>query len=138
MELIKLLAKKQECNIIAGRCNFYSKGLADFKIPCEAVIFTSYATMYIPEISADFVKSVCELNPSVVISVEPCYEHYSDETLLGMMRSRYIQVNDYNRNLVSLLHEQQRLGKIIILEEQINVFGINPLLPASILVWKPA
>jgi hypothetical protein len=73
----------------------------------------------------------------VVINVEPCYEHCEGKTLLGLMRRRYIEVNDYNTNLVTVLREQRDRGVIDILEELPAVFGSNPLLAASVIVWRP-
>ena len=45
-----------------------------------------------------------------MIHIEPCYEHCEGKTLLGLMRRRYIQVNDYNTNLVTVLREQSERG----------------------------
>jgi hypothetical protein len=53
------------------------------------------------------------------------------------MRQRYIEVNDYNTNLVTLLREHQKRGLIKIIEERPAVFGLNALLAASLLVWAP-
>jgi hypothetical protein len=53
------------------------------------------------------------------------------------LRRRYIEVNDYNRNLVSLLRAQQAEGALRILEELPAVLGVNPLLPVSVIVWSP-
>ena len=69
--------------------------------------------------------------------LEPRYEQCDRHTLLGHLRRRYIQVNDYNTNLVALLHDQQDRGLIRILEERPTVFGMNPLLAASVIAWIP-
>ncbi|MEP6905750.1 MAG: hypothetical protein ABI875_06670 [Gemmatimonadales bacterium] len=46
-------------------------------------------------------------------------------------------MNDYNTNLVTVLHEQRDRGVIEIVEERPAVFGSNPLLAASVIVWRP-
>ena len=54
------------------------------------------------------------------------------------MRRRYIEVNDYNTNLLTVLRDARDAGTIQILEERAAVFGANPLLPASVLTWAPS
>jgi len=107
------------------------------RIPPGAVIYTSYAAQYVPRLSSSFVDQLALFSPSVVIHIEPCYEHCEGKTLLGLIRQRYIEVNDYNTNLVTVLHEQRDRDDIEILEERPAVFGSNPLLAASVIVWRP-
>ena len=57
---------------------------------------------------------------------------------LGLLRKRYVEVNDYNRNLVGLLRGRQAAGAVRLLEERPAAFGTNALLPASVLAWAPA
>ena len=78
------------------------------------------------------------LGQKTTIFIEPCYEHCDDSTLLGLLRRRYIEVNDYNTNLVTLLHEESEAGKVKILDERKAAFGHHPLLAASVIVWEPA
>jgi len=137
MQLLKYLASSQNLPIEVGHCDFSSSQVFDFVIPRRSVIFTSYATHYVPELKVDFVKALCGCEPKLVIHFEPCYEHCDPNTLLGLMRRRYIEVNDYNTNLITLLHDQQEKGNIKILKEKPAVFGTNPLLPASVIIWKP-
>jgi hypothetical protein len=56
--------------------------------------------------------------------------------LTGALRRRYVQVNGYNRNLVSLLHRHAAANAIEILEERAAVIGVNPLLPISVIAWR--
>ncbi len=136
-QLLKYLAGAQNLAIEVGHCDFSSGQVFDFVIPRRSVIFTSYATHYVPELMVDFVKALCGCEPKLVIHFEPCYEHCDPNTLLGLMRRRYIEVNDYNTNLITLLHDQQEHGNIRILKETPTVFGTNPLLSASVIIWKP-
>lgn len=53
---------------------------------------------------------------------------------MGLMRRRYAQVNDYNRDLAS-----QVLGlKARIVRQEVNVLGlgINPFNPVFLLQWE--
>jgi len=107
LELIKRLALAQSLEIETGHCDFALPQVVDFGIPRNAVIFTSYATHYVPRLSTDFIRGLSTHHPRVVVHIEPCYEHHECNSLLGLMRRRYIQVNDYNTNLVTLLHDQE-------------------------------
>ncbi len=137
VELIKHLAQVEKIQIHAEHCDFFSDSVLDFAVPENAIIFTSFAAHYVPMLSNNFIRAISACHPKVVIHAEPCYEHCDRSTLLGLMRRRYIEVNDYNTNLVTLLHYHQDRGLIKIIEERPAVFGMNPLLPASILVWTP-
>jgi hypothetical protein len=136
-ELIKHIAQAQGHKVAVGRCDLRRKKIVEFAIPEDAVVFTSYATTCVPRLPADFVQTLCGFHPRAVVHIEPCYEHCDVKTLLGLMRQRYIQLNDYNTNLIRLLHEQQDRGTIRILEERPALFGMNPLLPVSVVAWKP-
>jgi hypothetical protein len=137
MQLLKYLARSQNLAIEVGHCDFASAQVFNFVIPRNSVIFTSYAAAYVSKLSANFIKCLCKCKPNFVIHFEPCYEHCDQNTLLGLMRRRYIEVNDYNTNLIKLLHEQQEEGNIKIIKEEPTVFGNNPLLSVSAIIWKP-
>ena len=137
MELIHTLAKAQSLAIETAYCDFAWPTVTELSIPAGAILFTSFATHYVPKLSPDFINQLTQFQPRIVAHFEPCYEHCDSTTLLGLMRRRYIEVNDYNRNLATLLYEQQQQGRIKILEERPAVFGTNSLLAASIIVWQP-
>jgi hypothetical protein len=52
---------------------------------------------------------------------------------LGLIRERYKEINDYNRNLREVLTSR---SDIRILYEDFDVYGLNPLNPTSIIVWE--
>jgi hypothetical protein len=137
VELIKRIAKAQQTQITTGHCDLTSPDIIDFPIPAQAIIFTSMAVHYIPELSDHFVQALSALNPAVVVHIEPCFEHCQGNTLWELMRRRYIHLNDYNRNLVTVLITQQKRGMLKILEERVTIFGNNALLPVSIIAWVP-
>ncbi len=57
--------------------------------------------------------------------------------MLGLMQRRYVEINGYNTNLLSVLHKHRDDGKIDILVETPQIFGMNPFLPVSVLAWRP-
>lgn len=67
-----------------------------------------------------------------VFHFEPVYQLH-DETLLGLMRRRYTELNDYNRDL---LHELQRRSYIRPVTTRADVIGLNPLNPTSVIQWE--
>lgn len=137
MKLTRELAERQGLDMEVENCNFASPEVAKLPIPPNAIIFTSNATLYVPKLKTSFVSALSSFKPKAVVHFEPCFEHCDNRSLLGLMRRRYIEVNDYNRNLVTLLHKQQGKRRIIIHLEQPAVLGLNPLLAASVLIWSP-
>lgn len=138
VQLISELANASGIDLHTGHCDLRSRQLTDVPIPSDCIIFTCMSAHYIPELTDEYVGSMLRLRPKVVVNFEPCYEHCDLRTLTGAMRRRYIELNDYNRNLSSLLHRHAAGGAIRILEEVPAVIGVNPLLPISIIVWAAA
>lgn len=136
-ELLNYLARQESLNVQAGTCDFNLPGITSLSIPPDAVIYTSYAVHYVRYLTGRFVEDLCAFRPRIVVHFEPCYEHTCMDSLIGLMRRRYIEVNDYNRNLVTVLEAAQNEGRIEIVSQSPNLFGSNPLLPASLIAWKP-
>ena len=122
--------------VVIGHCDFRALTIEDMSIPENAVIFTSYAALYVPLLSAGFVDLLARLKPRAVVHFEPCYEYYDEQALHGLMCRRYIELNDYTRNFVTII-EAARLDGSISVRVRKNVMGNNPLLPISIIEWSP-
>jgi hypothetical protein len=134
---LRRLAAAQQTPVEGGACDLASPELAGWRPPPGAVVYTSLATMYVPRLSPRVVEVLASWGPRAVVHFEPCWEHCRSDTLLGLLRRRYLELNDYNTNLVTLLHDAERQGRIRILDERPAVFGANPLLPISIVAWAP-
>lgn len=121
--------------IQVSQFNFHDQ---DYEILKEAqppvVVFTSHAIEQLPE-SATFLQGILYYRNKIssVFHFEPVHEFY-DETLLGLMRRRYAEVNDYNQDLLFQL--QQRPGFIRIVHTEANVLGLQPLNPTSLIHWE--
>ncbi|MEO5904509.1 MAG: hypothetical protein ABIQ55_10885 [Gemmatimonadaceae bacterium] len=137
-QLIKHMSAAENVNVTAGECDMLARNVTDVPVPHGALVFTSYAACYEPRLDKSFLSGLAALRPKAVVLIEPCYEHCDDSTLLGLLRRRYIEVNDYNTNLATLLHEEREAGSVKILNERKAAFGPNPLLAASVIVWEPA
>lgn len=136
-ELIRALAVRDSLPIQIGYCDITKEGITELPIPSGALIFTSYAVMCIPMLQDRFVDDLLRFMPKAVIHFEPIYESFEPSTLLGLMQQRYTQVNDYNRNLFSVLKAKEEERKIKIKKFVPSWFGINPFTPSSLVVWSP-
>lgn len=137
VELIKWCARNQKTEIIVDNCDFLKKEITNLLIPEGSILFTCASACTLPELPKRFVDSLVCFKPKVVIHYEPIYEHHNENNLLNMMRRRYVEVNDYNRNLLTLLKEHEQNNSIQILIEDPAVIGVNPLFPISVIAWKP-
>lgn len=137
-EVIQTMARASNLPVTVGHCDLGSPDIADFPIPEGALIFTSFALTYLSQLDRTFFERMAALKPKAVVHFEPFHEHFRGTTMLSLLRRRYLEVNDYNLNALTVAHEEQRAGRIRILREEPNVYGGNPLLPVSVLAWAPA
>ena len=98
-----------------------------------SVVFTSYGIDCLPS-AGHFLDTLARYAESIrsVFHFEPVHEFY-DNSLLGLLRKRYTEANDYNRDLLSQLEGR---ANIRILQRRPNVFGSNPLHPTSVIEWE--
>src|SRR5437879_1190700 len=82
------------------------------EVPKDAVVYTSHSIEQIPTLDDSFVHGLIRRAPRLVVHFEPCYDDQDDKTLIGLMRRRYIELNDYNRNLLGLLRSFEKVGQI--------------------------
>jgi len=135
-ELLRRLAQTMGTDLQVGCCDLSAASICDPAPVRGAIVFTCMAAHYVPELGPQFVDAMRQLRAGTVVHFEPCYEHFDQRSLTGALRRRYVEVNDYNRNLVSLLHRQAAAGTIEIVKESPAVIGVNPLLPISVIVWR--
>ena len=133
--LLATLARSIGRPVEVGHCDFRAMTIAGLAIPRDALIFTSFSAHYVPQLSTDLVSFFLRLQPRAVVHFEPCYEHYDMQSLHGMMCRRYVELNDYSRNIASVVEAGRPLG--ISIRTRPNVFGGNPFLPFSIIEWSP-
>lgn len=107
------------------------------QIPKDALVYTSHSIEQIPLLLDSFLEGLIARQPRTVVHFEPAFADHDESTLLGLMRRRYAEMNDYNRNLVELLLSFQERNKLRIIQHDKEVFGVNPLNPTSVIVWEP-
>jgi hypothetical protein len=101
------------------------------------VVFTHNSIEQINYLSKDMVLNLAAASPKVVIHFEPVYEYRDKISLLHFLWKRYTEINDYNRNLITVLKEVEAGGRIEIILEKIHHLGLNAFNPGSVIVWKP-
>ena len=127
------LSQKINKEIDVGFCDLKKQEIKDIDIPENSIIFTSYALHYVQKLPSSFINFMLDLNPKIIINFEPCYELHSKNEY-GSMCKRYIELNDYNIDMISTLKQSEKDGNIA-LEIEENIIGGNPMLPISIIKW---
>jgi len=116
--------------------DFYDEGAYRFleSLTPPLLIFTCGALELLTETSRVF-HILARYAPAIetVLNFEPVYQLHDDGTLLEMMRRRYIELNDYNRDF---LPELQARADVRISRVTPSVFAVNPLNPISIVQWN--
>ena len=114
------------------RFNYYESKDYSFIKP-NSTLFTVHSIEQIPDahciidnlsVQKDKINYVVNFEPSLIPE---------RSSLLGLFRNKYIQLNDYNRNLFSIL---QSRDDIEVIEYEQDIVGINPLNSANLIVWR--
>ena len=103
--------------------NYYNCEDYDF-IKENSTIFTTHSIEQIPDASV-IIRCLEKQRGKInyVIHFEPTLVSERD-SLFGLLRNKYIELNDYNHNLISVLKNNP---SIEILELKYDVFGLTPL-----------
>ena len=130
--LMQKVAKKENIDLFIGKCDLSDLKLDQINIPENSIIFTSYALHYVKKLDGSFIDFFKKFKPKAVFHFEPCYDHYSELTFHGLMCKRYIELNDYNKNMLSVFNSDKNIELTTIK----NKLGFNPFLPISLIKWK--
>lgn len=106
--------------------------LSDVGSKQKVCIFTCHAIEQLHSAS-HVINILVSLRRNIfVVHFEPMYGLY-DDSLLGLLRRKYVVLNDYNRDLWASLQEH---SSVEIVGYEGNVLGINPLNPTSVAQWR--
>ena len=72
---------------------------------------------------------------AIFCNFEPTYPKVSLDKLKTLQR-KYIEVNDYNRNLEKFLNKKEKKGVIKIISSYNSEISENVFLPLKNIVWK--
>jgi len=137
LECAKILSERKKQPATFWRFDYNDPATLDH-VPPGALVYTSHSIEQIPILSEAFLEGLIARSPETVIHFEPSFGDHQESILLGLMRKRYTELNDYNRNLVELLYSFESKGKLQIVRHEKEIFGANPFNPTSVISWKPA
>jgi hypothetical protein len=122
----------RQCGMDVVQFNYYKDSDYDLIRP-DSTVFTCHSLEQIPD-ATSVIESLRKRQSAVnrVIHLEPTVLQ-SRENLFGMMRNRYMELNDYNRNLYQLLHDAKDINVIAYKQD---IFGLNPLNSSNLFVWE--
>jgi hypothetical protein len=128
-----LFAKHPDISV--EHVNFYD---SDYAVLDDAegpvVVLTSQAIEQIPDCRC-IIDTLARHKSKIaaVFHIEPAYDLQEPTTLIGQMRRRYLEINDYNRNLFGTLTSRPDV-RIVRLEK--DVIGWNPFNCLGMGHWK--
>jgi len=128
----QLLAKNR---ISVMPFNFYNERTYLRFMKGNTLIFTRQATEQLPSATC-FVKILKKWRAKIldVVHFEPVFEFHDRATTLGLMRCKYTMINDYNRDLFSILKNAR--SHIQVLEKEYDLYGYHPFNPISFIHWR--
>lgn len=125
----------QTPDISVEKFDFYAPDYALLeKAEGPVVVLTSQALEQVPK-SSGVIETLAKYKQKIsrVFHLEPAYSLYDDGSLLGLMRRRYIEINDYNRDLIPTLQTRK---DVEILRLEPNIIGWNPFNSLALLEWR--
>ncbi len=121
-------------DIRVEKLNFYDSRYPLFdRAEGPVTVFTSQAIEQLPT-AEPFLNGLAAHKDKIaaVVQLEPAFDLH-DSSLLGMMRRRYLELNDYNRDLLSGL---KRRSDIEIVDVRKDVLGFNEYNSLSLIAWR--
>ena len=91
---------------------------------------------YMYKIKNSLFNNLKKRKPILVINFEPLFEIHDERTTHGNLCKNYILKNGYCINHYSLMQKMVKQKKIEIIKFEKNIFGSNPILPLSKIIWK--
>jgi len=100
--------------------------------PRPYVLFTSHSIEQLPS-AAHAVRCLARCKGLLAVChLEPVVE-LEGKSLLGLLRRRYAEANDYNRDLLSCLRSHPGIR---VVATRHDIGGLNPLNPTSFTAWE--
>jgi hypothetical protein len=134
VELASLLYEKKP-NISVSKLNFYDKIYPVLeKTEDPVIIFTSQAIEQLPSCKC-VLDALSKYKDKIhsVIHIEPAFELH-DDSLMGLMCRRYIDINDYCKDLISQLESHSDVIKIDNIKK--DIIGFVPFNSLSLVQWS--
>ena len=115
--------------------NYYNESDYDF-IRSGSTVFTVHSIEQMPDAKV-IIDSLYKQKDKInyVVHFDPSYlPHRSN--FIGKARNKYIELNDYNRNLFSYITSRTDIIEVVSLEYDVISMQINPLNSTNFIVYK--
>jgi SAM-dependent methyltransferase len=130
------IAQSLEIDIVTSVQDFFYGFKPEFDLPEQSLILTSFSLSCVPNIAPSFFLDLIKMSPKYVIHIESVYEYLTSETQLDTFAKRYIEWNDYNKDLLTQLKLSLVENENYEIKFELQVFfGQNPVFPLSIVCW---
>jgi len=133
---MRVLSQRVGFPLVVFDCDFNNESISDISLPEGAVIYTTLSVCEVKGLGEQFIKNLIKLKPRLVVHLEAAYLDRK-ETLIDIMVTKYIKLNDYNTNFDISLNKLSKEGVINIHHRYYNIMGRNPLRPVSLYIWSP-
>jgi len=125
-------------NITVEQFNYYDEEwpLFNREVDNDLIVFTRLSIEQLPQ-CASVINTLIESTGDElrnVVHLEPIYKMHDSDSLLQLLRKKYAEINDYNRDLLSVLEKHPEIS---IQCTEYDVFGFNGLNPMSLARWQP-
>lgn len=124
------IAKKVGMDV--SQFNYYNQ--LDYNlIKKESIVLTVHSVEQLPS-AEPFIQGLYRQKEkiNIIINFEPTYLQ-ERQSFVGMLRNKYIEINDYNRDLITILRER---NDVDIIKYNPDIIGLNPLNSTNLIVWK--
>ena len=133
-EIMKAVGSKNKIDLEVGHIDFVSGEYDHALIEPGAIMFTSFALMYVEKYSTKLRKLIEETKPKIFVAFEPCGTEFTLSKKYGKLRHQYSINNNYALDTRSeLIKTFSNFPDYFLSNEIPNIIGMNPLLPMSIL-----
>jgi hypothetical protein len=132
IKVIDYVAQTEGVSIRTGLFDFHSE-MNEFKLEAGCTLVFSFTLAYFQGLDEIFWNRLAALHPGAMVLAEPIYQFYGGNSLLGLLRRRYYEANDYNREILPSIEAAERRGHVAVTSVEESVFGINPLCPVSLI-----
>jgi hypothetical protein len=135
--LLHLARHDGQTNASGALFDVNDPGMCMAEVPTGALFFASHVLLCASAGIRPVLEWILAQAPRRVVHFEPCADLLGDD-LFSLLVRRYLEVNQYDGSLHTHLAAMQSEGLLRIEHLSAHEFGLNPLLPATIVVWSPA
>jgi SAM-dependent methyltransferase len=130
------IAQSLKIKTVTSVQDFFQGFRPSFDLPEQSLILTSFSLSCIPKLAPSFFPDLINLSPKYVVHIESVYEYLTSGKLLDTFSKKYVEWNDYNKDLLTQLKISLAEDENYEIKFELQVFfGQNPVFPLSIVCW---